>query len=284
MSQVHWQNPTKFHLSNLHVVSLLFSLLIGQCAWAEELAKPLAADASESYQFQILSDIGYTDGQGRQVIDVIEGSEAYLALSVATEDGQPVLGVTPEFDIKGTSVMMPPSKAAPLTATDESGIMEFGLVAGVKGMDQLTVRYGENVTNLYVNIISLEIHNFAPLPELESGLKWRELMQANLDYQEDQLIVSFPASIVQQAGKQVDVVGFMLPLDTDTKQKHFLLTSSPPSCFYHIPGGPAGVIEVFSDIGIEASWSPITISGELVLVETSKTGVIYQIEGAILKN
>jgi hypothetical protein len=109
-------------------------------------------------------------------------------------------------------------------------------------------------------------------------------MQATLDYQEEQLVASFPASLIQQAGEQVDIVGYMLPLDADTKQKHFLLTSSPPSCFYHIPGGPAGVVEVFSDIGIEASWTPITITGELVLVETSKTGVIYQLEGAIVKN
>lgn len=266
------------------LIPLLFACLLGQTVWADDLDKPVPADKSETYQFLILSDIGYTDGQGRQVIDVIEGSQAFLALSVATEEGQPVLGVEPEFNINGTSVMMAPSEAAPLKGTDESGILEFGVVAGVKGMDKLTVSYGENVAELNINIISLDIHNFAALPELDDGLKWSELMQATLDYQEEQLVASFPASLIQQAGEQVDIVGYMLPLDADTKQKHFLLTSSPPSCFYHIPGGPAGVVEVFSDIGIEASWTPITITGELVLVETSKTGVIYQLEGAIVKN
>lgn len=268
-------------MNRLMHIAVVFGCLFSQVALAEDLAKPVTAKPSNSYQFQILSDIAYMDGEGRQVIDVIEGSQAYLAISAATEDGQPVLGVTPEFKISGTSVMMDPSEAAPMTGTDESGIMEFGIVAGVKGMDTLTVNYGENTTQLNINIISLDIHNYAALPELESGLAWRELMQATLDYQEDKLVASFPASIAQQAGEQVDIVGYMLPLDADTKQKHFLLTSAPPSCFYHIPGGPAGVIEVFSDIGVEASWSPIKITGELVLVESSKTGVIYQLEGAI---
>lgn len=269
-------------MNQIKLVSLMVASLLIAVTTNADLSKPVRADESSNYQFEILSDIAYLDGEGRQVIDVIEGSQAFLAVSAATAEGQPVLGVTPEFKISGTSVMMEPSDAAPMKSTDESGIMEFGVVAGVKGMDTLTVSYGENTAQLNVNIISLDIHNYAALPELESGLAWRELMQATLDYQEDQLVASFPASIIQQAGKQVDVVGYMLPLDADTEQKHFLLTSAPPSCFYHIPGGPAGVIEVFSDIGVEASWSPIKITGELVLVETSKTGVIYQLEGAIV--
>jgi hypothetical protein len=284
MSPGRWQSLRDNNMIQHKLIPLLFACLLGQTVWADDLDKPVPANKSETYQFLVLSDIGYTDGQGRQVIDVIEGSQAFLALSVATEEGQPVLGVEPEFNISGTSVMMAPSEAAPLKGTDESGILEFGVVAGVKGMDKLTVSYGENVAELNINIISLDIHNFAALPELDDGLKWSELMQATLDYQEEQLVASFPASLIQQAGEQVDIVGYMLPLDADTKQKHFLLTSSPPSCFYHIPGGPAGVVEVFSDIGIEASWTPITITGELVLVETSKTGVIYQLEGAIVKN
>ena len=76
----------------------------------------------------------------------------------------------------------------------------------------------------------------------------------------------------------------MLPLDTDTKQRNFLLVSSPPSCFYHFPGGPARVVEVFSQDGVEASWSPITLSGELILVEKSETGIIYQLKDAKMIN
>ena len=248
-------------------------------ARAEEF-KTVEAKETEKYSFQILSSSSYTDENGRQVLDLIEGSRSYFALSVETMDGDPVTGVDAEFSITGTSVMMEPSEAAPLRQTDESGIMEFGVVAGVQGMDQITVTYGENTAMLNLNIISLNIHNYAALPELAGGLSWSDLMEASLDFEDGKMLASFPASLVRQSGRQVDIVGYMMPLDTDTKQRHFLLTSAPPSCFYHIPGGPAGVVEVFSDEGIEASWSPIMLTGKLVLVDTSLTGVIYQLEDA----
>ena len=105
-------------------------------------------------------------------------------------------------------------------------------------------------------------------------------MAASLDYQEDNVSVTFTSNVMQLSGKTVDIAGFMLPLDADTKQRNFLLVSSPPSCFYHFPGGAAGVVEVFSEDGIEATWSPLTLSGELVLVENSETGIIYQLKDA----
>lgn len=243
---------------------------------------PVAADKSETYQFQILSSSSYSDGQGRQVIDVIEGSQSYFALSVENADGKPVIGVDPEFKVSGSSVMLDSSAAAPLKGTDESGILEFGIVAGVKGMDSVEVRYGDNSATIYINIISLAIHNYAPLPEIEGGIRWSELMEAQLDYADNQLLASFPASLVQQNGEEVSMVGYMTPLDTDIKQKHFLLTSNPPSCFFHFPGGPAGVIEVFSEDGIESSWAAVKLTGKLVLVEASITGIIYQLENATL--
>ncbi len=243
---------------------------------------PVPAEASNSYDFKILSSSSYTDAQGRQVIDVIEGSQTYLALSVATSEGKPVIGVLPEFKVSGSSTMVESNAAAPLKGTDESGILEFAVIAGAKGMDTVNVTYGENSAAININIISLNIHNFAALPELDSGIKWSELMEANLDYADDQLIASFPGSLVRQDGEEVNIVGYMTPLDTDTKQRHFLLTSSPPSCFFHFPGGPAGVVEVFSEDGIESSWSAVKLTGKLVLVEASKTGIIYQLENATL--
>ena len=71
-----------------------------------------------------------------------------------------------------------------------------------------------------------------------------------------------------------------MPLDPGLKQTHFLLTSSPPDSFFHIPGGPAGVIEVFSEDGIDATWDPVIIEGEFELVKASTTGVIYQLKQA----
>lgn len=71
-----------------------------------------------------------------------------------------------------------------------------------------------------------------------------------------------------------------MPLDPDLKQHRFLLTSNPPSCFFHIPGGPAGALEVVSRTGIEASWDPILIEGRFETLQTDEYGVIYRLHDA----
>lgn len=264
------------------IYSLLFLLIGAALANAdEELDIPVPADKSETYEFRILSDsTGYINEQGHRVIDVLQGYHEYLALSVDTDEGKPVMGLKPRLTMNGTSQIIYPGEHGTLSSTDESGIVEFGVVAGMKGMDELTVSFGENKATVYFNIISLSINNFPSAPTLDYGLSWSELMQASLEFKNGELEVFFPDLIKQQNGETVHVAGFMMPLDPGLKQKHFLLTSSPPHCFFHIPGGPSGVIEVFSDQGVEASWEPIILQGRLELVDGSETGVIYKLQEA----
>ena len=105
-------------------------------------------------------------------------------------------------------------------------------------------------------------------------------MQTELKLEDGEVKVDFPEMILEQNGEVVRVSGFMMPMDSSLKQKHFLLTSSPPHCFFHIPGGPAGVIEVFSDDGIESSWGPVVVEGTFELVMAPQIGVIYKLQQA----
>ena len=248
---------------------------------ADQLDIPLPVQ-SKVYQFEILSNSGYTDQEGRRVIDVIEGYQVDLALSVETESGQPVSGLQPEFDLEGSGTLIGPGKSTPLTRTNESGILEFGITAGKKGMDKMTVSFGKNEATVYFNIISLQINDQPDAPTLESGLAWSELMEAKLDYVDGELEVSYPEPIQEQDGEILEIWGFMMPLTADVEQTHFLVTSSPPFCFFHIPGGPAGVVEVFADDGIETSWDPVKLRGTFELVKNATTGVIYQLKDAEL--
>ena len=83
-----------------------------------------------------------------------------------------------------------------------------------------------------------------------------------------------------RANTTVKLSGFIMPLDPDIEQRHFLLTSNPPSCFFHIPGGPAGAVEVFASEGIEATWNPVVIEGRLETLDTGEYGVIYRLQDA----
>lgn len=261
-------------------VMLLVSVLVQAQSADQAPDIPVAADNAEKYAFDILSEAGYTDQVGREVIDVIEGYQVNLALAVDTLKGQPVIGLTPEFDLMGTSELIPPGTSTPLTSTDESGVLEFGITAGKQGMDKLTVTYGSNEATIYFNIISLAINDFPSAPTLLGGLNWSQLMQTELKLEDGEVKVDFPEMILEQNGEVVRVSGFMMPMDSSLKQKHFLLTSSPPHCFFHIPGGPAGVIEVFSDDGIESSWGPVVVEGTFELVMAPQMGVIYKLQQA----
>ena len=87
------------------------------------------------------------------------------------------------------------------------------------------------------------------------------------------------SKIRKQSDRTVKLAGFMMPLETGVKQRWFLLTSHPPSCYFHVPGGPAGAIEVFAEEGIEVSWDPIVLEGRFEALEKSDSAV-YRLSDA----
>ena len=112
-------------------------ILLGCLAWPYSIYAEIPIDSidydvpvtplpTEKYQFEILSTLGYSDQTGRIIVDIIEGYEVNLALSVDTLAGRPVNGLTPKFNLTGSSKLIPPGESTPLTSTDESGILRFG--------------------------------------------------------------------------------------------------------------------------------------------------------------
>ena len=267
----------------LFPLALTFSLALAWMANAEIARANNEGNSEASYELNILSSSLYTDAQGRQVIDAIQGYDTDLAITVYDQDGQPVVGLEPDFVFEGKSSLVPfylSGRDEYSSTTDETGLLPFSFRAGEKGMDRLDISVGDSVATLYVNVLGLEINDFPVAPTLSEGLNWYELMRARVDFVDGEMTVDFPKEVQVQDGETVKVSGFIMPLDPGLKQTHFLLTSSPPNCFFHIPGGPAGVIEVFSEDGIEATWDPVVIEGEFELVKASTTGVIYQLKQA----
>ncbi len=80
----------------------------------------------------------------------------------------------------------------------------------------------------------------------------------------------FSAQIRGLDQQQVKVYGFVLPLSTTVKQKHFLISPLPTHCPFCVSQGPDSMIEVVARIPIEFSqWDPIVVSGKLELVNDS---------------
>jgi hypothetical protein len=81
--------------------------------------------------------------------------------------------------------------------------------------------------------------------------------------------------------QEVKVYGFVLPLSTTAKQKHFLISPLPTHCPFCISQGPDSMIEVVARVPVEFSqWDPIVVSGKLELVNDSS--LYYRLTNAEL--
>ncbi|GEM_PF-985995 len=244
--------------------------------------EPLTVENAENFSIGIYSDTGYPDSQGRYVIDLLEQDYAYLTVIVTDLSGRPIVGAKPSFKLEGGSELLPPEEVASRSVTDSSGTLDFAIIGGTMALDQVTVSVGDATQKLIVNVISLEASGYPTPPEVDGGIPWSELMKARIRYLEDSVSVTFAESVRAQNDKVAKLSGFMMPLEPDVLQRRFLLTSNPPSCFFHIPGGPAGAVEVLAPEGVEASWDPIVVEGHFKLLESDEYGVIYRLEDAKL--
>lgn len=238
---------------------------------------PIDIRKADTVKLRLVAETAYLDERQRYVVDLMERDMAYLTIVVETADGSPVRGAVPRFDITGTSRVVAMSERV---ATDDSGWIDIGVVGGTMGSDRLEVSVGERKMEVQLNIISLKAMGLPALEEIKGGLSWEALMQAKFRFEGDRVAADFPAEIAARNGKTVKLIGYMLPLEAEEKQTHFLLTSNPPSCFFHIPGGPAGAVEVFADTGIKASWDPVVLEGRFETVQGGELGVLYRLRQA----
>lgn len=254
---------------------LLFAtFLVLACPSGQAEGSPAAQDIF----IQILTESGYTDERGRQFIDLLEDEYAYITIKVETIDGKPMEGVTPKLNVNGSSRIQSITESGAGERTDADGYFEFAVVGGKMGLDTLSVGVNTARAELKINVISLKSAGFADPASVEGTVPWSELLQARVEYQADgSFQAQIPQTVEARSGKKVKLAGFMLPLEPERLQKHFLLTSSPPSCFFHVPGGPAGAIEVFAPKGVETRWDLVVMEGTFQTVQSKEGGAIYRL-------
>lgn len=114
---------------------------------------------------------------------------------------------------------------------------------------------------------------------------WENLKKSpfSFDSQNGIYDIKYSDEIKALVGKEVEVSGFMMPLEPGDKFKHFLISSKTPTCFFCPPGDPNEVIEIWSKQPIKWSSDLITIRGEFSLVSNRELGLFFQIKSANLK-
>jgi len=82
------------------------------------------------------------------------------------------------------------------------------------------------------------------------------------------------------AGKQVQVKGFVVPLDGSDQTKDFLIGVNTPVCFYHPPGDPNELMEVNAASPISWTDKPTTVVGTFTMVQNNQMGVFFKLIAA----
>lgn len=110
-----------------------------------------------------------------------------------------------------------------------------------------------------------------PLPP--GTIPWQLLRQVKLAEGKQKgakaaaMLPEFSAQLKELDNKEVKIYGFVLPLSTSQKQKHFLISPLPSHCPFCVDQGPDSMVEVIAKSALDYSpWEPVIISGKLELV------------------
>ena len=122
---------------------------------------------------------------------------------------------------------------------------------------------------------------FKPLPERKDVVSWKLLGQVELVKAKDRFVAQFSKSVTDLNSKEVQVQGFMMPLEVGEKQTHFVLTAMPQSCSFCLPGGPEQMVEVRTKTAVKYTFEPVVLKGKLAVLKDDPTGVFYRLTNAV---
>jgi len=82
----------------------------------------------------------------------------------------------------------------------------------------------------------------------------------------------------------VSLAGYMMPMTPAMRQTALLLSASPPSCFFHSPGGPTTIVMLETSVLPTApapmTMGPLVLRGRLALVQESQDWTLYRLTEA----
>jgi hypothetical protein len=122
---------------------------------------------------------------------------------------------------------------------------------------------------------------WVPAPTPKGGVSWAVLESTKEIQRKDSGVIyskpAFSPQVRALAGKRIKVNGYMMPLETSAKQKHFVLLGYPPDCPFHLSPAPTQFIEIRVANPLPVSDAVRTIEGTLVLAGSDESGIFYKI-------
>ena len=117
--------------------------------------------------------------------------------------------------------------------------------------------------------------------EMPGVVPWYSLTKVSFVQRNGKTELEFDAGINQMNGKSIKLRGYITPLQLGRDQKHFILSSKPPSCAFCMPAGADEMVEVFSSAPVRYSLEPVVIYGTLALLTHDPSGIFYRMADAV---
>ena len=113
---------------------------------------------------------------------------------------------------------------------------------------------------------------------------WNILGKTKVSLDEKQYTYSakYPQEVKDLSGKQVTIKGFMLPLESTEKFKHFILSKRTPTCPYCPPGEPNEIVEVYTKEPVKWSENLVSVSGKFSLINNQNFGMFFKLDNSII--
>jgi hypothetical protein len=119
------------------------------------------------------------------------------------------------------------------------------------------------------------------LLEAAGIVPWYTLSKVSFVQRDRKPTLQFGEGIHALDGKEVKLRGYITPLQLGAGQKHFLLSTKPPSCAFCIPAGPDETVEVFSKTSVKYSLEPVTVAGRFAVLDNDPGGLFYRMADAV---
>ena len=247
--------------------------------------KPFGQEARTGHIQIFLSDmLGWGEIAN---LTLVLGDAINLTVVVKDAKGQPSAGQSLRISSsQGNQVKKPQIK------TNKSGRAKFTLFADKMGQDTLRIEGAGALATLALVVSDKPpdgaSHPFKAVPKtltLEDRsdvLSWKALAQVKVKEEEGLFIPTFSPAVKALHGQRVKLQGFMLPLENAEKQRHFILSSTPPTCFFCVPGGPESMVEIYTDKSLAFTFDPISLEGPLEVLEEDEMGLFYRMKPAAI--
>lgn len=120
----------------------------------------------------------------------------------------------------------------------------------------------------------------------EGAVSWHDLGTTEILFNDEDGVVypKFSEYVLGLDGTDIEIVGFMFPIETTEKHTHFYLAALPPSCAFCLPAGPNYMMDVKTDKPFDFTYDPIHVTGTFHLSDNyPELPVFYTLTGVQLK-